>query len=82
MTWDASGLERVPFNGSPGLPLRSKRLRPAPPELNADERQAERRERADLAAGIMPSCPKCGHEPIHFSLPCPSCGVDWSGMIA
>lgn len=81
MTWDASGLERVPFDGS-YAPLRAKRYRLAPPDLNADERRDERRELADLAAGIAPSCPKCGHEPINFSVPCPSCGVDWSGMIA
>lgn len=91
--YDASGLERVPFDGRPlTLPPYSRRraepnhgptCRPSDPEIGCEcgyaEWRDEMRERAEMRT-LPPSCPKCG-EPIDFSVPCPSCWTDWSALI-
>lgn len=92
IAYDSTGMERVPFDGRTGPPLRSlsprrptspnhgRQCRPSNPEIGCvcgeDERRALRAERRE-----RPSCPKCGESPIDFSEPCPSCWTDWSALI-
>jgi hypothetical protein len=75
MTLDASGLERVPFDGRPlTLPTIRRRprttpghgptCRPSNPEIGCecgeDERRAEAREWAELRAAGLDLCSLCG----------------------
>lgn len=94
MTWDANGLERVPFDGRVDPPTIRHRprqepnhgptCRPSNPEIGCEcgyaEWRDEMRERAELRT-LPRACPKCGESPIDFSEPCPSCWTDWAPMI-
>ena len=94
--YDASGMERVPFDPFGGesrtlayayrsrTPNHGPTCRPSNPEIGCEcgyaEWRDEMRERAETRT-LPRACPKCGESPIDFSAPCPSCWTDWSALI-